>query len=1226
MMTRRTSNAAIGRSALLSAFRSAIHCAFALSLGALLWLGSQSDAAQNNQDVRTLEPDKPIERELAGGQSHAYQVMLAAGQFLRVVVEQRGINVVVKLSGPDGKQIIEVDSPNGDQGPEPVSVVAETAGSYRLEARSLENDAKPGRYEIKVVEIRVATARDRSRLAAQKLITEAEALSGERTAAALRKVIEKYQEAIPLWRAAGDQAQEAISLNRIAQILYRFGEASKALAPLLEALPLARKAQDRAVESDVLHNLGAVYMNLGQPDKSLEYLDQALQLSRTRRDRRGEAGALDGIGSIYKVMGQLQKALDYHTQALPIREETGDQGGEGNTLNNIGSIYQSMGQSRKALEYYNRALPKRQAARDRGGEASTLNNIGRAYDDLGEHETARGYFNKLLALSRDAGDKSTEAYAINNLGGVYISLGEMQEAINHFSQARAIFHDLGDRRAEGYTLGNLGGVYLLLWEPEKALEYQTQSLKLVQEVKDKIGEMTAINNLGNIYDKMEDWQKALDHYNQALAMARELKDRRSEASVLSNLGGIYPYLGDKQKALGYVEQALSLFQTADNRRAEAEILPALGTLYLLLGEQQKAFDQYRRGLALAREIKNPGPEAASLQGLAEIARDRGNLDEAKAQVESAVKILESLRTKIIGQESRASYFALKQRYYQLYIDVLMRLHQRSPDSQYNLTALQISERARARGLVELLAEARVDIRQGVDPGLLKRERSLQQQITAATNRQIRHLSGPYASGKVEDETQNLASLTTEYQEVQTQIRGASPRYAALKQPDPLTPAQIQQLLDADTLLLEYSLGKDRRLESSPGKERSYLWAVSINSIGSYELPKGAQVEEIVKKLRAALTAPREAGITRAQRKRNAELDAKTRAAAAELSQMLLAPVAAQLGKKRLVIVADGALQYVPFAVLPKPGVAVQARGAKSSRNNRGAPLIPLVIDHEIVSLPSASTIAILRRELAGRQGAPKVFAALADPVFSEDQADERLNEAARATQRLASAQPKPATILPSSQDRAVRALLSAGAGDSEQRLRLPRLRRSREEALSIAEFAPGMSKVALGFEANYAAATSPELAEYRHVLFATHGWLDDKHPELTGILLSLVDEQKREQNGLLRLGEVYNLKLQADLVTLSACQTALGKDVRGEGLVGLTRGFMYAGAARVVASLWKVEEEGTKELMIRFYRGMLKRGLRPAAALRQAQISMLREPEWRSPYYWSAFILQGEWR
>jgi CHAT domain-containing protein len=338
--------------------------------------------------------------------------------------------------------------------------------------------------------------------------------------------------------------------------------------------------------------------------------------------------------------------------------------------------------------------------------------------------------------------------------------------------------------------------------------------------------------------------------------------------------------------------------------------------------------------------------------------------------------------------------------------------------------------------------------------------------------------------------------------------------------------------------------------------------------------------------------------------------------------MLLAPVATQLGKKRLVIVADGALQYIPFAVLPKPGAATQARGAKS---RRGAGATPLIVDHEIVSLPSASTIAVLRRELAGRKAAPKVFAALADPVFSEDEVDQRLREGARPAQAAASAQSKSSIILPSPQNRVLRTW--RGAGDSEQRLRLPRLWESGKEATTIASFAPpGMSKVALGFEANYMTATSPELGEYRHVLFATHGWLDDKHPELTGILLSLVDERKQEQNGLLRMGEVYNLKLQADLVTLSACQTALGKDVRGEGLVGLTRGFMYAGAARVVASLWKVEEEGTKELMIRFYRGMLKRGLRPAAALRQAQISMLSQAEWGSPYYWGAFVLQGEWR
>jgi CHAT domain-containing protein len=458
--------------------------------------------------------------------------------------------------------------------------------------------------------------------------------------------------------------------------------------------------------------------------------------------------------------------------------------------------------------------------------------------------------------------------------------------------------------------------------------------------------------------------------------------------------------------------------------------------------------------------------------------------------------------------------------------------------------------------------------------------------------------------KAAESEKKIDALTTELQQLEGEIKRKSPRYAALTQPRPLSLNTIRRQLDAGTLLLEYALGE----------ERSYLWVVSVDALRSYELPKRTVIKDAATKLLDVLTVP----------KRTVELDAKTQTAAAELSRMLLAPVAARLGKKRLIIVADGALQYIPFAALPKPGAAVRGRGAKNRRGNGGTPLI---VDHEIISLPSASTIAVLRRELAGRKPAPKVFAALADPVFSEDEVDERLGEMARATQDAAPAQPKSSLVAVSPQTRAIRALLDAGAGDSEARLRLPRLRASREEAVTIAKYAPpGMSKVALGFEANYATATSPELGEYRHLLFATHGWLDDKHPDLTGIVLSLVDEQKREQNGLLRLGEVYNLKLQAELVTLSACQTALGKDVRGEGLVGLTRGFMYAGAARVVASLWQVEEEGTKELMIRFYREMLRQQLRPAAALRQAQLSMLRLPEWRSPYYWGAFILQGEWK
>ena len=276
-------------------------------------------------------------------------------------------------------------------------------------------------------------------------------------------------------------------------------------------------------------------------------------------------------------------------------------------------------------------------------------------------------------------------------------------------------------------------------------------------------------------------------------------------------------------------------------------------------------------------------------------------------------------------------------------------------------------------------------------------------------------------------------------------------------------------------------------------------------------------------------------------------------------------------------------------------------------NPHSALRTPLIAEHEIVHLPSASTLAVLRRELAGRKPAAKTVAVLADPVFSAD--DARVKTSAK-TQTGESA-PSPD--------------LTRAINDVRGELR--RLLLTRDEAEAILSVTPRSDGFwALDFRANRATVTGDELSRYRTVHFATHGLLNSEHPQLSGIVLSLVDERGQPQDGFLRLHEIFNLRLPAELVVLSACQTGLGKEVKGEGLVGLTRGFMYAGAARVVASLWRVDDAATAELMKRFYRRMLKDGMRPAAALRAAQVEMWRRPQWRSPFYWGGFVLQGEWK
>ena len=330
----------------------------------------------------------------------------------------------------------------------------------------------------------------------------------------------------------------------------------------------------------------------------------------------------------------------------------------------------------------------------------------------------------------------------------------------------------------------------------------------------------------------------------------------------------------------------------------------------------------------------------------------------------------------------------------------------------------------------------------------------------------------------------------------------------------------------------------------------------------------------------------------------------------DLSNLILSPIKNSLTKKRLLIVADGVLNYVPFAALPNP------------QTNE-----PLIVSQEIVTLPSASTLAVMRKELDGRKLAPKTVAVLADPVF--DTQDERYKTLAAGKknapqiEKVAFAS-KTRGANSNETDDLTRTIKDFMTNDTE--FAFSRLPFTRKEAEAITNLVPNSQrKLELDFSANRANTLTADLTQYRFIHFATHSFMNSQRPELSGIVLSLIDENGAPQDGFLRSDEIFNLKLPAELVVLSGCRTGLGKEIRGEGLIGLTRGFMYAGAKRVAVSLWDVNDEATSVLMANFYREMLgNKKLSPASALRQAQISMIKDKRWNNPYYWSGFILQGE--
>lgn len=1089
-------------------------------------------------DVRELKLGEKIERELAGGQGHSYRVMMTAGQYMHVVVEQKGIDVAVRLFGPDGKQLFDVDSPNGTRGPEPVFIVADIAAVYRLDVEALDKKALSGRYEINVKELRESTAPDldrmaeqKARLAGQKTLAEAEELRSQGTAESLRKAVEKYNETASLWRTAQYRAGEALALNQIGTIYWRLGESHTALEYYGQALPLWRTERDRREEGNTLTNIGTAHWQLGDSRKALEHFRQALPLWRAVGDRLGEAITLNAIGVAYLNLAKLQEALDYQNQSLALQRAIGNREEEATTLGAIGSTYIALGEPHKALEYFDQALSLHRASKNRRGEAITLNSIG----------------------------------------VTYLQLGDKQKALDAHNQALPIRRAIGDRNGEFYTLGNVGRVHQLLGETQKALGYYNQALALARATGDRWGEAATLHNLGSVWTLSEP-QKALDFFNQTLLMRQVLGDRRGQAITLSAMGDTHIALGKPDEALKYLEEALSLNRVVGDR----------------------------------------GNEAAILQGVARAERGLGRLNEARAHAETALGIIETTRSKLLSQDLRTTFSASRQEDYEFYIDLLMQMHRAQPSSGHDAAALQASERARARSLLDILTESRAEIRQGVEPTLLERERSTQQQLSVKSERLTRLLGGKHTEEQEVAARKEVDALLTDYQEVQTQIRSKSPRYAALTQPQPLSLKEIQQMLDGDTLLLEYALGK----------ERSYLWAVTPTSIGSYELPKRIEIEVAARRVYDALTARNKFIRFEETDERNfriAQADAEYWKAAMILSRMLLGPVGGQMTGKRLLIVGDGILQYLPFAALPTPLSSVPI--------TRRSSIVPLIAKHEVISVPSASTLAVLRKEIVGRALAPRMVAVLADPVF--DASDERVNSVkpARGVDRLAASERSKDNelMIESKLTRSIRGLES----DEEEALfPLPRLPFTRREAEAVVSLAPPVqSEKSLDFAANRAAAINPGLSRYRYVHFATHAILNTNHPELSGIVLSLVDQHGNTQDGFLLAHEIYNLDFPAELVVLSGCRTGLGKEVRGEGLLGLTRGFMYSGAASVLVSLWEVNDSSSAELMAALYSGMLgKRHLTPSAALRQAQLRMWQSPRWRAPYYWAPFVLHGEYR
>lgn len=1099
-----------------------------------------------------------------------------------------------------------------------------------------------------------------------------------------RKALEYYQQAAVLFEAENRLELVAIAQNEVGQSYSSLGEHENAVIAHNRVLEYYRSQEDVPGQISTLESLASAELRLYRLGRAVDLRLQILELQQQVDDVQGQFETYSHLGTIYLGYVSPDKSLEYKRKAIALYEEA-EKGGQPlehrfQYLRVLGSAHFTEGRFREAFTVLEESIQFARETQPPDVVAPYLTVVASQYTLLGKNHEAL----ELLIQAQKIGDSLEQPLlasgVLRELARVYFTLGELQRALDLYAQALELQQSVEARQQKAETLLGLSRTYRDLGEYDLALETCELALNLLREMNNSFLEAQAYQERGHIHLKQDRYEEALEEfekahrllgevhlslgaleatrimigrasaytslqqYPQALeAAASALSIARNipflESSALRIRGKIHIAMGEPRKALDDFSLALDRARTPNfplAALAETVALENIGEAHQELEEFPQAVEAFARALELDRESGDRVREARSLHHLAQVERQRDRLDEAQGYAEATLAVVESLRGNLVSPELRTSYVATAYEYHEFYIDLLMQRHWQSPDSALDALAFQASERARARGLLELLAEAKAEIRQGVEPQLLQEERTLQQRIQQAEKHRAELHSKPSPPALRQQAKQQVRQLLSQYQELQDRIRAASPEYAALQYPEPLTLTEVQQqVLDEETMLLQYSLGE----------ERSYLWVVTQEELHSYELPSRATIENAAKALYAKVTGQtvpeaRNRGLDTVERSCNEPATSANAPASAcnpawqgsarQLVELLLAPMAAQLEQngdiKRLVFVGDGVLQYVPFGALPSP------ESPETSPE--------LLLDrYEVVGLPSSSTLATLR-QFDDPSPAPESLAIFADPVFGKT--DVRVQRSASRDSEVAQPTAPPAQAAPivvaSSQDlashqsQAIFAQATQNArsarGEWEDEEVWARLPGTRQEAEAIAQLVDTDALLQkYDFEVTHQTVTDPgALSQYRFVHFATHGNLDSADPQLSGLVLSLVDEAGTPKNGYLRLHDIFNLELGADLVVLSACQTGLGETIRGEGVVGLTRGFMYAGSPRVVVSLWNVDDHSTAFLMSEFYQNMLERQMSPAAALRAAQQTVRENPQWASPFYWAGFTLQGEWR
>lgn len=874
---------------------------------------------------------------------------------------------------------------------------------------------------------------------------------------------------------------------------------------------------DAGAKANPRFALEVVALRAGNAREKLRAEAFASGLEADRQRRSGDPEEMARAVATYKQEAEVWRALD-------------ELRGEIHALDGLVLVARALSDRKEQIEASRTLASLYERAGDAARQAEALVDLGEALSEQDQRPAAQEAFRKALRLLPNAPDAETEARAWNGLASGCQQEGQLGEAQNAFQSSIALWWSLGRKRSEAITRANLAYLFAELGEPERALDELEQARKTLPAEPLAEDEAFLLEREVDTLVRLGRLDGVRRRADRALALRRGLGEPRALANALG-VAALFEYRTGAFARAGekFLEAHRLMHQAGDPAGAAVHLVSA-GWCRVLGQDWVAAEKSFADALPLLAGANDPRNLAGVLAGLAWVERTQGDLHRARQHALDALTHVEALRSSTRRLNLRASLLADRQQFFDLAVDVLMQLAEKTGEESFVAEAFAVSERAHGRLLLEALpgeeseARSRPGQRTDVEMGAYR----------------VARIDASYRRDRAEATYEGYLRLTeAALRRALDELRDAEAVTASGSATRPVSLAEAQrELLDDDSQLLLYDLGR----------QRSYLWVVSRHSVHTFVLAGAADLERRALEVYRALAASDQ---------RSTWFQARRRTEA--LADELLGPALPVLTGRRLLIVREGALLYVPFGALPLPS------DVKGDRR-------PLVARFEIAYLPSASVAVWMRRR--------------------------KVTPGTGALDVVALAQPLPIT---------------AGFGP---------LPFTADEAQAVVSAAPPQrGRAFVGGMAHKGLITQDRLGEPRYLHFATHGYADERDPELSALVLAARPDWSGD--GLLRACEVARLRLRCELVVLSACDSGLGAKIAGEGLVGLPHAFLRAGAGKVLASLWPVNDPAASVLMKDLYQGMLRSGLSPEAALQRAQLNLAARPKWRQPYYWAGFVLIG---